>query len=761
MKDMDIKYAIKQYPLIYIMSMVFTMFVTGAYSLPQQPGLKVSRDTFLVRQIKVLTDSAAYLFGMPKAGKENFARAQKLYDQALLISNGIHSPQSGLDVMLLKGQCYYFNTEIKPGDSCFSSALEGYKKLGDKHARGMALLTWAKFKHDYESAGYKERIRMFSEAQALFKQTGDRLNEIYAFKYIADVNLCYGKFDLAKQQLLQVVADYKKIHYPDLIYTYDLLAAISISRGETEQVLYYNMQMIKSMDDKRFAKKYYYFCYKIGDNYLNIGLPSLSTIYYKKALEAVPQFNDVYSLYLNYFLLDKVITSMILEHHGQAALAFLINYIKDAPDTDVANAFINKDFGICYQELHRYAEAETYYLKMIPNMDNGSLKFIIPFPIRFESYRIIADFYVLTKRFKFADKYLQVMSASKETGHIAPLDLSKFYLLKFKVDSAAGNYIRGIRYLHKYNQITDSLFSVTKSRQIAELQIKYNTAKKEQDIRLRDKDIALLKKQKRSSQLTLLGGVILSLILLGAGYNRYRYKQRSNLQLQKQQSEISIKNQSLEKLLSENEWLLREVHHRVKNNLQIIIGLLISQTVYLKDEVALDAVLQSQQRIQAMALIHQKLYRSPSISVIFMPEYINDLIDYLKDCFQIGNSVLFKIDVEDISLDVAKTISIGLILNELITNAVKYAFGNTAHGVITIEMFSLENGRITLLVADNGCGLPGDFDTDRSETFGMKLIRGLAGDLEAEYLFENKEGTACSIVFDNGSSTHTNEIPNV
>ncbi|WP_332368417.1 sensor histidine kinase [Spirosoma telluris] len=161
----------------------------------------------------------------------------------------------------------------------------------------------------------------------------------------------------------------------------------------------------------------------------------------------------------------------------------------------------------------------------------------------------------------------------------------------------------------------------------------------------------------------MLAGLVLLLIIIALLFNRYLIKQKTNSKLVANQRELDQKNSFLEtlateqdKLLKEKEWLLKEVHHRVKNNLQMVTSLLYSQSVYLQDETAKLAVKDSLRRMQAMALIHQKLYQDENTSSVFMPEYINELIGYLRESFDEGGQITFKQTIEALSLDVAQAI---------------------------------------------------------------------------------------------------------
>ncbi|HJY13883.1 MAG TPA: sensor histidine kinase, partial [Flavobacterium sp.] len=152
---------------------------------------------------------------------------------------------------------------------------------------------------------------------------------------------------------------------------------------------------------------------------------------------------------------------------------------------------------------------------------------------------------------------------------------------------------------------------------------------------------------------------------------------------------------------------MKEIHHRVKNNLQTVISLLNSQSAYLDNDMALSAIKNSQHRIHSMSLIHQKLYNAENISTINMPNYIKELVEYLKESFNTGQRIRFEINVAPLELDVAQAVPLGLILNEAITNSIKYAFPDDRNGMVYIKLESTADKRYLLAISDNGIG----FDT--------------------------------------------------
>nr|PZN48610.1 MAG: hypothetical protein DIU61_18425 [Bacteroidota bacterium] len=334
------------------------------------------------------------------------------------------------------------------------------------------------------------------------------------------------------------------------------------------------------------------------------------------------------------------------------------------------------------------------------------------------------------------------------------------------------------------------MFDETKSRQIAQLSIEYETAKKEQDIRIKESDIALLKEQYKAQQNqrnALIIGTGLLAAVLGLSFNRYRLQQRVNRQLRHQQQilqrheqEIEQKNEHLseligekdhlllqkdsllgekDQLITEKEWLLKEIHHRVKNNFHIVASLLEIQSSFLHNKEALSAIRESQHRIHSMSIIHQKLYQSDTLSTIQMSAYIYELVEYLRDSYAIRDNIRFSLDIQTIELDHASAITLGLILNEIITNAIKYAFAETGNGVISIALRYVSNSQILLSVQDNGPGLPADFNKRIGASMGMELLRGLTDDIGGTLSIESNNGTLVEIIFSYKSIAAPGETP--
>ena len=187
-------------------------------------------------------------------------------------------------------------------------------------------------------------------------------------------------------------------------------------------------------------------------------------------------------------------------------------------------------------------------------------------------------------------------------------------------------------------------------------------------------------------------------------------------------------------------------------------SLLEIQSSYLKSKEALSANKESQHRIHSMSIIHQKLYQSETLSTIHMPDYIYELVEYLRDSYGIRENIGFSLEIENIELDHRSAITLGLILNEVITNAIKYAFAKTDNGRISISLSHISDSQILLTVQDNGPGLPKDFHNRFGASMGMELLQGLTDDIGGSLSIENNNGTCIKIIFKHKETT-PNEIP--
>ena len=208
-----------------------------------------------------------------------------------------------------------------------------------------------------------------------------------------------------------------------------------------------------------------------------------------------------------------------------------------------------------------------------------------------------------------------------------------------------------------------------------------------------------------------------------------------------------IAENKMKESLHEKEILLKEIHHRVKNNLQVVSSLLFLQSQQLKNKELVELLKISQNRVRTMALIHEKLYQSKDLNKIDFGQYISSLILALKESFSVDeNKIMIDVKTESILLDIDIAVPCGLIVNELIANSIKHAFKNVERGLITIEA-KYENDNYHLIIKDNGIGLSDKIKIDESQTLGLRIVYNLVRQLRGEYKIENDNGTRFIIIF--------------
>ncbi len=235
---------------------------------------------------------------------------------------------------------------------------------------------------------------------------------------------------------------------------------------------------------------------------------------------------------------------------------------------------------------------------------------------------------------------------------------------------------------------------------------------------------------------------LLSLIDEFAGITLMKWELEQKEQKRKEAEEF------LKKSLEEKEVLLREVHHRVKNNMQIISSILRMQSRTIEDERLKEFLQESQNRIHSMALIHENLYNNDTLASIKFSNYVKSLSNNIARTYANQKAtVRFNYQMEDAYLPIDAAIPCGLIINELISNSFKYAFQNRNHGLVNIHFEQLENLTYQLTVSDDGIGIPDHVDITKTRSLGMKIIHKLIKQIEGDLSTDFSEGTKFIITF--------------
>jgi two-component sensor histidine kinase len=360
-------------------------------------------------------------------------------------------------------------------------------------------------------------------------------------------------------------------------------------------------------------------------------------------------------------------------------------------------------------------------------------------------YGSLAYFYIEHKEFAKARPYLLTAISLNDKMTTVYEKRQQQYEL-FLVDSAARNYTAAIRDLNENHALNDSIESSKRRADVEKIMIQFETEKKEAEIKnFKQKELLNRAQQARQDVIrnVVIGAAACFLIAAAIFYRQYRSKKAlSDVISQKNRKQEALLSQ-LNRALNEKEWLLKEVHHRVKNNLHTVMCLLESQALHLESD-ALRAIDDSKHRIYAMSLIHQRLYETEDMKSIDLQSYIGEFVGYLKDSFSLGPRVHFELDIEPMQISVPVAIPLALIINEAVTNSIKHAFHGIDRPNIYISLHSNQE-ILHLTIADNGTGIKDLDKFTQAGSLGMKLIRGLTEDLSGKLTIESDKGTKISI----------------
>ncbi|SHN43137.1 histidine kinase dimerization/phosphoacceptor domain -containing protein [Chitinophaga sp. CF418] len=671
--------------------------------------------------------------------------AAKVLKSAVSIGNKVWEGQS----YLLFSKILREQNDIVRGKSYALKAEAVFKEHQQKELLADTYMELCDYYQPVDIESLNVKLKYYREAAVIYGELGLKLKQANALYRLGDYYSFLPDYNEAKKVLLQALPIFQELHVKELQGIYNLLGAICSQLGDSDNALKYGLMSLKTAQ-------------AVGDS-----TTQLCTIY-----------NRLGMIYIRVEDVTKAMQSF--RKAEEIALR-----LKDTPSMQI----LARNIGQAYQKMNKPAEAlkilkeeERYYPPTSPEKKILMLESILnaycllgdfergaPYAQQLEDmrhtmypddayleyvYTALVNYYLGIHQFNTAHQYAQVMLAvASKSGNLSFRAKSCSFL--YRADSAMANYKEALEHFRLYKQANDSLFNIAKMQKIGYLQVEFETEQKDQALTLKERNIELLTKEAQEARFTrnvIIGGAGMLVALLLLGYNRYQLKLRSNRQLKQQQDEINRKNLSLHeliasqnKLLDEKEWLVKEIHHRVKNNLQIVMSLLNTQAAFLDDKDALNAIRESRYRMQAISLIHQKLYQSDNMARIDMRTYINELVVFLKDGFSDVSRIKFDLQIAPVRLDVSQSVPVGLILNEAITNAIKYAF--TGNGTIIVSLQPADTGYLTLVIADNGKGFPeGEIPTQRG-SMGMMLMHTLAEQLDGVLDIQSRNGVTITVSF--------------
>ncbi|HET6994470.1 MAG TPA: histidine kinase dimerization/phosphoacceptor domain -containing protein [Chitinophagaceae bacterium] len=655
------------------------------------------------------------------------------------------------------------------GKAYIEKSIALYKTLSEPAELAEAWFELSRYYSAFDEQLSKKK-ECYEKALALFRATGNKERQAQVLERIGDLDQIMGNDMQAMKELREALSIYQSIGSKDLEGVYNLFGTVSSDMGDYPGAVKYGLLTVKAAEDMKDSSAQLCSVYsRLAVAYSNWSKNEEAVIYLRKALDVAKKNN--YMAGLQTVSLQLVYRFVDLQNWKESLrYARFIDSALEKPCRAYDSMFVDLCYGYSYLAGKQYSKAGEYSSELVALSEkHPDLAQIL-----LGGHRYLFLYYMAMHQYAEAKKYASMYLSGAQSKNVKKY-IALGYLLQSRADSALGNYQGSLSSYQAYKNLTDSMLNASTNFQFSQMQVEYETEKKDNDIKLLKQQDEIHKSQLDKTRLTnsiVIASIIALALVLALLYSRYRIKQRSNKQLETKQKEINEKNTTLEKLvnekdeliadkdvlLKEKDWLVKEIHHRVKNNLQMIISLLNAQSEFLNHPSAVHAIQESRERMQAIAIIHQKLYQVDNNSKIAMRSYINELVESIRNSIADSERFNFKVQVADIDLDISQTVPLGLIMNEAITNAIKYAYRPNQKGDINISLQRTGREQFQLRIADHGKGLPAGIDTDHSNSLGLQLIRLFSEQLEGDLFFRNNRGL--EIILNFKSTEYSNIVTN-
>jgi two-component sensor histidine kinase len=421
--------------------------------------------------------------------------------------------------------------------------------------------------------------------------------------------------------------------------------------------------------------------------------------------------------------------------------------------------------GGVYSSLNDFEKAEAYMLQ--------SLEIPLEKEMDFTTYANLGHLYVKQERL---DKAISILEKATEESPDNPgADLNLYFLLHAKTiakDSSnmktaleraqktaaneeygirdrslllrtiadylafTGNYKEALSYRDQYIEVFEEIKEKQRDQVVLDLEAKYETEKKDAQLQLLS-----LEAEKNEQQLRFFAFLWIAAVIIAGLIGFFLYKNREKNKI------LIFQKRKLEENVEEINLLLREIHHRVKNNLQVITSMLNIQQYSISDKKAQEVIQESKNRIYSIGLIHECFYQNQNLGEINTREYIQNLTDQLLASYQINTEkIKLETSVQDFQLDMDILVPLGMIINELVSNTFKHAFEDHEQGKLSINL-EKQQDKVKLEVSDTGSGLKDTSVLENSDSFGFKMIQAFVKKLNGSLNLLNKEGATIQIEF--------------
>ncbi len=561
---------------------------------------------------------------------------------------------------------------------------------------------------------------------------------LYVINFDTVVYLCQKSVDIVERNLKKELSGTEKLSFlKTLAGAYNNIGFIYDDQGRVIQALDYYHKSLKireELDDKLGIAVS---LNNIGIIYVNQGEWDFALEYYLKSLAIKEPLGDKKSIATS---LNNI--AAVYRNKGDNAKALLYYKRSLKMRKELGNkrgvAISLSNIGTLYNNMNSIDTALTYYLQgLVLREELGDKRGMA------HNLRNIGGIYLKRGNLKLSKEYAKKsLKLSKELGFSERIKDAASLL--FKIHKKEKKWKEAFEMQELYYKMRDSIRNEETELASVREQAKYEieTVEKEKALLSKEADINELKlNRNKIVSWFFIAALSFALILILFIYRGYRKKILINELLEKQKNEVTRKNE-------EKKVMLKEIHHRVKNNLQVVNSLLSLQSYEIEDENVLAMFEESKNRILSMAHLHEQLYRSDDLKEVDVEHHFTELIKELIKDYEVDTKVGVDIDMMHEGLGVKTLVPLGLIINEMISNSLKYAFKGREEGVVTAHIKHLGGVKYEMLIGDDGIGMAEDYNIKESSTLGTQLIQTFTGQLNGSIERVGDTGTLYRIIFE-------------
>lgn len=615
-----------------------------------------------------------------------------------------------------------------------------------------AIANHAMYKMYIKSDDYEQAVQYCKNEYDLYKDHNQEINSAVCARDLGDIYYNLHQLDQSIKYLSKsrdiFLKNNLEFEAGKVISTIAGLKKVTGQYGQALNDYFECLDIFVKMNEKTEIARTYNsigIIHKLLKNY------EKSKEYYNKSLAIAIELDDSIIIADSYNNLGNILRTENYfdqaEDYYYKAIIFRKNSNNSLENQERKISYTYNNLGIVYFEKKDYNKAIEFYLKAIEIKYKTKDWTTLP-----SSYANIAEVYIELKNFKTAFEYLN--KAEKTAEKYYRNALPHVYKTMSQSYEKMNDFKNALFYNHKAENLEDSLEVIKQKDVVMLLTAQFDHESQKKEIDLLEKQNKQLQQQKEElneseSRYVSLNRLMIILIIalviaVFVAYRKAVFARNTALQLE-------ITNDELRKTLiskDEKDVLIKEIHHRVKNNLQIIKSLVRLQLATSTNEEANTILQEFEQRVSSMALVHEELYKSTDLTQVKVKHYLTELVGNLIHTYAIKEvDTDIKIEIKTFGIDTL--VPVGLLVNEIISNSLKHGIKNFNSGKITCYMKPLENQKFELFIGDNGEGFPENFNFENPTTLGLELIQTLVEQLNGTIEIINQEGAYYKITFEN------------